>query len=201
MAKRRATTPRPKTKPKKTRDDWIRAGTTALAAGGLAAVRVEVLARRLGVTKGSFYWHFETRAALIRAMLEAWEERQTLAIIDEVERGGGDATTRLTALSRLTDADSDTDHDIEMALREAARRDADVAAFVQRVDDRRMAYLRELYADLGYGPIDAEARSLLSYSLLVGDYFISTESTTGSRRDVLQACRRLLFAPPEPARS
>ncbi|MEM8929797.1 MAG: TetR/AcrR family transcriptional regulator [Acidobacteriota bacterium] len=182
---------------KRSPDDWIDAGTTALARGGLAAVRVEVLARELGVTKGSFYWHFDNRNALITAMLEAWEARQTLSIIEQVESTGGDAADRLVELSRLTDLDSDSDHEIEIALREAARRDPTVAAFVRRVDEQRMAYLRRLYTDLGYAPVDAEARSLMSYSLLVGDALISAEPVAASRRELLQACRRLLFAPPD----
>ena len=178
------------------REDWIRAGTEALASGGLAAVRVEALARALGVTKGSFYWHFANRGAWVEAMLEAWEQRQTLSVIEQVEQEGGDARARLEALARLASLDSDDDYRVEMALRDEARRNPEIAAFVERVDERRMGYLRQLFGDLGYGELETEARSLLAYSLLIGDYFIAPSPGAPDRRDVLRACRNLLFESP-----
>jgi len=176
------------------KDDWIMAGTQALADGGLAAVRVEAIARALGITKGSFYWHFANRSALLEAILASWEQRQTLSIIDQVELGGGDALTRLESLSRLASADPDSA--VEMTLRDEALRSEKVAEFVKRVDDQRLGYLRRLFTDLGHNGLEAEARSLLCYSLLVGDYFIASGHGALDRKDVLRECRRLLFVPP-----
>src|SRR5512135_2412739 len=83
------------------RNSWIDEGLRALAAGGPDAVRIESLARTLGVTKGGFYWHFDGRTALLEEMLDAWER----AVIDEVERRvdseGGDARTKLRRLFAL----------------------------------------------------------------------------------------------------
>ena len=177
------------------KDDWVVAGSRALAHGGLAAVRVEALARKLGVTKGSFYWHFANRGALVDAILESWEQRQTLSVIDAVERKGGDARARLENLSRL--AALDADNAVEMALRDEALRDPAIATFVKRVDNHRVGYLRDLFTELGYGPLAAEARSLLCYSLLVGDYFIAADHGSMDRKDVLRECESQLFQAPD----
>src|SRR5215469_10859491 len=67
-----------------TRDDWITAALAAIADGGLAAVAVEPLAARLGTTKGSFYWHFENRDALLQAALLQWEKETTTDVVAEI---------------------------------------------------------------------------------------------------------------------
>ena len=67
------------------RQDWVDAALEAIADGGLAAVAVVPLAERLGATKGSFYWHFPSREALIEAALAAWEQTTTSAVIAEIE--------------------------------------------------------------------------------------------------------------------
>src|SRR4029450_2004551 len=67
------------------RQDWADAALEAIAEGGLAAVAVVPLAERLGATKGSFYWHFPSREALIEAALAAWEQTTTSAGIGEVD--------------------------------------------------------------------------------------------------------------------
>src|SRR3954469_19462293 len=81
-------------------EDWTGAALDALARGGLAAVAVEPLAKDLGTTKGSFYWHFADRSALIAAALALWERRDTEAIIATIERDA-DATARLRNLLQL----------------------------------------------------------------------------------------------------
>ncbi len=68
-----------------TAEDWVRAALRALAKGGVGAVAVEPLAQQLGVTKGSFYWHFPTRDALLSAALEHWEKESTEAVIVAVD--------------------------------------------------------------------------------------------------------------------
>ena len=82
------------------REDWVNAAFERLGAGGVEAVRVEPLAKDLGVTKGSFYWHFRDREALLDAVLEAWEARETDHYIKTAETDGGQPGERLRRFFR-----------------------------------------------------------------------------------------------------
>src|ERR1700683_1133784 len=134
------------------RDDWVRVAFGALAHGGIAAVRVEPLAARLGVTKGSFYWHFADRAALFAALLASWEEQATLAIIAAVEAAGGTAAARLFEIFRLAFT---VDGRLERRLRAWAEEDATAEEVVARVDRRRLDYLEALFSEVGFPPVEA----------------------------------------------
>lgn len=176
--------------PRKSRAEWLEVASEAIAEGGVNAVRVEPLARRLGVTKGSFYWHFEDREALLVALLDAWEEQGTEAIIAEVDREGGDAYQRAYRLWAMTVGDPKLT--AELAIRDWSRRDETVAARVRRVDDRRMGYLRSLLVELGMPEDEVEARAMLMYSLLIGNEFIAARHGRRSRARVLEDALRVL---------
>lgn len=150
--------------------DWIDAGFDALVDGGPRAVAVEPLARRLGVTKGSFYWHFPDRAALLAAMLASWEEGGTERIIRDVEAASDDAWDRITQLGRRTFGSDERANAIEAALRGWALVDDAAAAVVGRVDERRLAYVRELLEAVGVPPDRATDRAAITYRLLIGDF-------------------------------
>ncbi len=110
------------------RSAWIDQGLRALAAGGPDAVRVEPLARALGVTKGGFYWHFENRSTLLDEMLDVWERVSIDEVIARVETDGGDARERLRRLFHI--ATTPASRDVlraDLAVRDWARRDAAVA--------------------------------------------------------------------------
>ena len=174
------------------RDRWIEQGLQALAAGGPDAVRVEVLAKQLGVTKGGFYGSFADRDALLEAMLDTWERESTDEVLDRVEREGGDPRTRIRRAGVLTFS-SDRLLPIDLAVRDWARRDAAVAARLKRVDNRRIAYLRELTGTFCPDPDEVEARSMLAFSLAIGSHFIAADHADRSRTDVLElAVGRLL---------
>src|SRR5438270_7156695 len=83
------------------RSSWIEEGLRALAGGGPDAVRIELLARALGVTRGGFYWQFEDRRELLEEILDAWERVGVDEVIERVEREGGDARAKLRRLSAL----------------------------------------------------------------------------------------------------
>src|SRR5919197_670846 len=89
------------------RTTWIEEGLRALAAGGPDAVRIEALARALGVTKGGFYWHFDDRRALLEEMLDRWERLGVDEVIERVESGGGDARAKLRRLFALGTSSED----------------------------------------------------------------------------------------------
>src|SRR4051812_9514676 len=150
------------------RISWIDEGLRALAAGGPDAVRVEPLARALGVTKGGFYWHFEDRRALLEEMLDAWERVSVDEVIERVEGEGADPKARLRRLFAIGGSSGEV-LKIDLAVRDWARRDAAVAKRLRRVDNRRMDYMRSLFGGFSEDEDDVEVRSTLAFSLWIGN--------------------------------
>jgi AcrR family transcriptional regulator len=173
------------------RTEWIDAGLRALAAGGPDAVRIEPLAQELGVTRGGFYWHFASRRAFLEEMLDTWERRSTDDALERVEREGGDARDKVRRAGMLTFSRELLP--IDLAVRDWARRDRSVAERLRRVDNRRMEYLRSLIGTFCPDADDVEARSLLAFSLAIGNHFIAADHGRRSRGKVLEvAMERLL---------
>jgi AcrR family transcriptional regulator len=173
------------------RSRWIDEGLRALASGGPDTVRIEPLARALGVTKGGFYWHFDDRRALLEEMLDAWERMLVDEVIERVEARGGEARARLRKLSALADSSGKL-LKIDLAIRDWARRDQEVARRLRRVDNRRMDYLRSLFGDLSADDDDVEARCMLAFSLWIGSHFIAADHGGRRRAEVLKLAMRRL---------
>jgi len=174
------------------RSEWVEAGLRALATGGPGAVRVEALAQALGVTKGGFYGHFADRNALLEEMLDTWERRATDETIEHAERKGGDVRIRLRRAGALTFSAELLP--IDLAVRDWARRDPAVAKRLRRVDNRRMAYLRELFGEVCRDEEEAEARSMLAFSLAIGHHFMAADHGRRSHEEVLALSADWLMA-------
>lgn len=173
------------------RSRWTEEGLRALAAGGPETVRVDSLAKALGVTRGGFYWHFEDRAALLEEMLDAWERTSIDEAIERAEEGGGDAREKLRRLFSLAASSRDL-LEIDLAVRDWARRDEAVAKRLRRVDNRRMDYMRSLFGAFCSDEDEVEVRCLFAFSLFVGSHFIRADNGPRSRRELLElALRRL----------
>ncbi|MFG1708619.1 TetR/AcrR family transcriptional regulator [Nonomuraea sp. M3C6] len=177
------------------RDKWIEEGLRALAAGGLDAVRVEALAKKLGVTKGGFYGSFADRDALLEAMLDAWERESIDEVIDRVEREGGDPRTKIQRAGVLTFS-SDRLLPIDLAIRDWARRDEAVAERLRRVDNRRMALLRQMIGTFCSDADEVEARSLLAFCVAIGEHFLAADHGDRTRAQVLVRAADLLLNRP-----
>jgi AcrR family transcriptional regulator len=147
------------------RDDWTAEALRTLGAGGLAAVAIEPIAARLGATKGSGYWHFRGRADLVAATLARWEAEHTEGVIARAETGPGPAD-RLRELLRVVLGRSGP-FSVELALLASAE-DPLVAPTVQRVTERRIAYLRSLFRELGFDEVRADRQALLAYTTYLG---------------------------------
>ncbi len=173
------------------RSEWIRQGLRTLAGAGPDAVRIEPLAKELGVSRGGFYWHFEDRSALLTAMLDTWEQATTEEVAERLESEGGDTNAKLRRLFTLT---SPSVVQIDLAIRDWARRDHAVAERLRRIDNRRMGHLRALFAGLSTDPGEVEARCLLTFSLLIGNHYIAADHGSYSRTDVLELALRQLAA-------
>lgn len=146
---------------------WIEAGLDALARGGPDMVRIEGLARTLGVTKGGFYGYFANREALLEAMLDSWQQDSTQAVVEQVDREALSEGASALRASQLTWA-PDGLLGIDLAIREWARHDAGAAERLAHVDRFRMDYLRRQMHALCSDPREAEARSLLAYLAAIG---------------------------------
>jgi AcrR family transcriptional regulator len=174
------------------RERWVDEGLRALTDGGPDAVRIEALAKELGVTKGGFYWHFADRRALLEEMLDAWERTLVDDVIMEVESVGGSGRSRLHDLfARGTSASEFLP--LELAIRDWARRDPAVLARLNRVDNRRMEYLRSLFADFVTDRTEVEARSFLVCCVWIGQPLVAAGHGARSRGQVVQAALDLVL--------
>ena len=151
-------------------EDWIAAALDVLAESGAAAVRVEPLAKRLGVTRGSFYWHFKDRRALLDALLDAWRDRQTDGVIAEAEALGAPPGETLRELLKLCYQD---DGRLEKAFRAWAASDPAAAQLIAKVDARRVAYLARLLRGMGFEKPIADARARIAYRAWLGGYALA----------------------------
>jgi AcrR family transcriptional regulator len=174
------------------RNKWIEEGLRALGRGGPDAVRIEPLARALGVSKGGFYWHFSDRQALLEEMLDAWERSGVDEVIERVEGYGGDARARLRRLFALGSSFAGEPMKIELAIRDWARRERAVAKRLKRVDNKRMNYMRSLFGAICEDADDVEARCLLAFSLFIGSPFITVDHGGRSRAEVLELALKSL---------
>lgn len=174
------------------RNRWIEQGLRALAEGGPDAVRVEALAQALGVSKGGFYGFFADRDALLTEMLDTWEAMSTDDVLRRVEDRGGDARARIRLAGALTFS-SDL-LPLDLAVRDWARRDLAVAKRLRRVDNKRMDYLRQMFGAFCADEDEVEARSMLAFSLMIGQHFLAADHLARSRAEALEQAAQWLLA-------
>jgi AcrR family transcriptional regulator len=152
------------------REAWIAAACEVLAREGLDGVRVEPLAAKLGVTKGSFYWHFRDRAALLDALLEDWEMRATSSVIVLVDASSDSPAARLTELLRRTTSPVPGVPDVEHAIRAWGTRDPDVMRRLAAIDRRRERYVEDLLVGGGVDRSKAKHRARALYLVVIGEH-------------------------------
>jgi len=148
-----------------TADGWEQAALDLIAQQGVNAVAVEPLARQLGVTKGSFYWHFPTREALLKGALERWEKQDVDTLLNQVEPIA-DPRERLCELFRRTGREAKS-HVIYSALLRALDHPI-VQPVMARVSQRRMDFLTRAYRQVGMNRSIAAHRARLAYAAYVG---------------------------------
>ncbi len=174
-------------------DAWLTAGFAALAERGVEGLRVEPLAERLGVTKGSFYHHFANRRALHEAMLDAWERRGSTEIIDDVDAAACTPVERLRHLTHRAMRAEPTNDAIENAIRVWAGTDDVAAAAIRRVDERRVECTTALLRATGLSPARARRRAQLLYRLLIGEFvWRGSGGPTATRAQIDEAVDLLL---------
>ncbi len=152
-------------------DDWLDAAFDSVVAGGFDNVRVLALAQRLGVTRGSFYWHFTDHAALVDALLQRWQRRE-LDLIDHWEARGqeapGDSLLSLLDVAMARPGAHFENMRFELALRDLGRSDARVASLLAQVDNRRLGLFEARFRTLTGDPRTATDLAALFYLAIVG---------------------------------
>ena len=175
-------------------DAWIAAAFDALADGGIDAVRVEPLAKALGITKGSFYWHFADRSALLDAMLEAWMQGRVTAIRQQAPPRGAPAAVLRQLADLYTRHANAHGLAIELAIRALARTDEGAAKAVRSVDRERLQQVGDLFAALGWARSEAQARAVLFYGYLFGQSLLDPQTMPAAARE--KAIETLLASAP-----
>ena len=165
---------------------WIEAGLAALARSGVEGVRVEVLAKNLGVTKGGFYRRFRDRAALLEVILQAWSAGRIAAIEQQTSLDGASARDRLRALIRLYSERMNTaGMAVELAIRQWARSDQAAADAVASVDVARLRNVGQLYCATGLAPDEADAQAFLFYCFIFGQSLLFLERGPRKRAQLI----------------
>ena len=163
-----------------TREDWLAKALDVLAEDGIAAVRIEPLADALAVTKGSFYWHFTDRDELLACLLAA-------------DHSGDPSRELLTLLELVTTLDENR---YDASVRAWARCDPRAAAHLERVDQKRLVYMRGLLLEMGFSEEEADLRSRWSHCYMIGECSVLGVAPSNDQRlDFARRSHRMLTAP------
>lgn len=176
-----------------TRDDWVDAATRRLVNMSVDAVRVEPLAAEIGVSRGSFYWHFKSRKDLLEAILAKWRENQTRRIVERIKQdrrlGVREQLAQLRVLPSSRKADVAAA--LELAIRAWARRDKLAKRVVSEVDRERMEFTVSLMIEGGADESVARYLGLLGYAYTIGESMlqevITEEQVRNCRAHILGA--------------
>lgn len=174
--------------------DWVAAATEILVQENVRGIKIEKLCAKLGVTKGSFYWHFKKRNDILIAMLHEWKRRATLNVIQNAARSG---IKGLEMLRRLVEGRRRENIDqavaVEMSIRDWARRVEMPKEAIFEVDTMRFEHMREMFMQAGFDEAEASKRSYLTYCVLMGDAQVHrTLPAAISRDDYIETAIRLL---------
>ncbi len=158
------------------RDDWLLRALEVLSKEGNAKLRIDLLTKSLGITKGSFYWHFKDRADFVKSLAEFWAKYSTDQVIKEINRCRGAANDRLLNLMDFLCRKDFGKYDISM--RAWAAQEPEVAKIVKKVDKQRFVFVRSLFAELGFKGQELEMRTrtfVVFHSLELGSFARGTK--------------------------
>lgn len=177
--------PAKKTPPKRLdRETWLARALNILALEGGARLRVDTICASLGVTKGSFYWHFKNRDDFVKSVVQFWSTRFTEAVVAHVSGIDGGAKVRLKALMRFVSDGGFARYDV--SIRAWALQDPElVAAIVKDVDERRLAFVGTLLAEMGFRTRDARMRARACVGFLSYEAAVLATSSDKERRKML----------------
>lgn len=171
------------------REDWLSHALEALRREGVGGLRVEPLARSLGVTTGSFYWHFKDRQDLLDSVLEHWTETMTRAI---AVRMTSEDEPKVQLENLLVEVTQEERNRYEIAVRNWATFDSKARRAVRTVDECRMAYVNGLFLQLGFADMEAEMRSRMLIFYQLGEAGFSIKDSLERRLEMVKLRLELL---------
>jgi AcrR family transcriptional regulator len=163
------------------REEWLRAAREELVKKGILAVKVDCLARRLRVTRGSFYWHFKSHKDLLEQLLASWVATNTTPF-KQVLKSNGNGHAKFRAVVDLWLSEEEYDPTFDAAVREWARISRHVSAVVRTADDDRIEVLRQIFLEMGYSGADALVRARVTYFHQVGYYTLGIHESDAVRQ-------------------
>lgn len=164
------------------REEWLARALDILATEGQAKLRVETICAALGVTKGSFYWHFKDRDDFVRSLVLFWSERFTDPVMRSVTQSAQEAEARLKVLLHVVSDGRYARY--EVSIRAWAAQEPDlVAVIVKDVDERRLAFVQAIFTDLGFIGTDSEmrARACIAYLSFDSYFFVKIADADRSK--------------------
>lgn len=170
---------------KLSREEWLSRSLEVLSREGNAKLRIDALTKSLGITKGSFYWHFKDRADFVKSLAEYWADYSTNQVIDLLNQVQGDASDPLFELMKYLFRKDFGRYDI--AMRAWAAQEPEVARIVKKVDKQRFVFVRSLFAELGFKGQELEMRTrtfVVFHSLELGSF------ARGTKKERLKLLKR-----------
>ncbi|TCK04300.1 TetR family transcriptional regulator [Marinobacterium mangrovicola] len=181
---------------KLSRDTWINAAIKVLATGGIDQVRVDQLAKKLKITRGSFYHHFDSRKDLLEGILKKWRLRATEEIIDRLQRGAASPLEQIIYLMNLPVKGSSAVEaaSIEISIRAWARRDSLARECVEEVDNYRLSFIKTIFKELGHTDVRADDLANLVYAYIVSTSLIHFDKDYKHRQEMAERIAEFLVS-------
>ena len=171
------------------REQWLARALEVLGKKGASELTVESLAQKLGVTKGSFYWHFKDRADFFRQLIEYWDEHFTQTVITKVTDQGGTPEERLLALmQRVHTKRLDR---FEMPIRAWAQQNPKLAPLVRSVDRHRILFVSALFQEMGFDEGEADMRTRIFLTYMITQRYLLPD--TASSKQLTELHKRMAF--------
>ena len=166
---------------KVTREDWLNMARDTLVRDGVGQVKILTLAERMGVSRSSFYWYFENRDDLLRALLEEWEIRNTASITSQCALSVASISEAVFNFFRCFLDPTMFDSGMDFAVREWARRDEALRERVDRADSVRLAAVTEMFLCHGFDAAEADARARILYFMQLGYHALDVREPIAER--------------------
>ena len=166
---------------KATREDWLNIALDTLISDGVEAVRILSLGQKLGVSRSSFYWYFESRQDLLDQLLEHWRNKNTRFIIERAKRPAPSVTQAVLNVFECWVDENLFQPRLDFAIRAWARSSPRVHEIIDAADNERLAAIRDMFARYGYGEVDAFVRARVLYFMQIGYYSLEIVEPTASR--------------------